>query len=496
MKSDFKKAISNSIIYSFGTFAPKLVGFILLPIYSKYFSITDFGVIGILEATAQIIIGIFGFGLYQGYFRWYFEDEAVPKRKGLFFTLLIVHIIIGIGLIITVIPLSKDLAVLLKIGEKNNKLILLLIFSSILQLIAVIPTTLMRLQEKAKLYSLTNLFQALIILSSNLILIRHFKMGIESIYYSQIFGLLIFIVFSLNYIIKNCSISFERRLLKKIINFSFPLLLSTIAVLILNQADRYFIQYFGVLDDVGLFTFGNRIANTLSILVISSFSFAIQPIIFKKMNDPDSKAFYSKTLTYSTILISILALLLAVFAKEIVYFFAKQDAYYNSYKIIPLCSLAIVFMLMKDISIIGLQIVKKTKIIAICIIISAMLSIILNITLIPILGINGAALAKAISAFIFFTLILQFSQKYYYIHFEYTKIFKIILIGSIVFIPTLFIDNNCSSIFMTYILKSLLSLFFPFGLIIFKVFNPSELIYLKSFFLNLLTNNSKIRNKN
>lgn len=491
MKTDFQKAISNSIIYSFGTFAPKLVGFILLPIYSKYFSLADFGVIGILEATAQIIIGIFGFGLYQGYFRWYFDDEVVPKRKGLFFTLLIVHIIIGIGLIISLILFSNDLAVLLKIGEKKKSLINLLLISSTLQLISVIPTTLMRLQERAKLFSTTNLIQALIILLSNLILISRFKMGIEAIYYSQIIGLLVFFIFSMKYIIKNCSISFERILLKKIINFSFPLLLSTIAVLILNQADRYLIQYFGILDDVGLFTFGNRIANTLNILVTSSFSFAIQPIIFQKMNDPNSRAFYSKTLTYSTIIITILALLLAVFAKEIVYLFAKQEAYYNSYKVIPLCSMAIVFMMMKDITIIGLQIVKKTKIIAICIIVSSILSIFLNLTFIPTLGINGAALAKAISAFIFFILILQFSQKYYYIHFEFIKIFKIILIGSIVFIPTLYIDNNFSSIFIIFIFKVLLLLSFPIGLIIFKVYNYSELISFKSNCLNLLNQKSK-----
>lgn len=84
MLADIKSTIKNSIIYGFGSLSSKLVGFILIPLYTKYLTVEDYGALGILEVSSQIFIGLFGFGLYQAFFRWYWDKRYSSKQAAIF----------------------------------------------------------------------------------------------------------------------------------------------------------------------------------------------------------------------------------------------------------------------------------------------------------------------------------------------------------------------------------------------------------------------------
>ena len=77
MQTKIKKILKNSAIYSTGNSATKLVGFVLIPIYTKYLSIEDFGVLGLVEVTSQILIGVFGLALYRAFIRWYWDPQIL-----------------------------------------------------------------------------------------------------------------------------------------------------------------------------------------------------------------------------------------------------------------------------------------------------------------------------------------------------------------------------------------------------------------------------------
>ncbi|MBK7212019.1 MAG: hypothetical protein IPH88_01720 [Bacteroidales bacterium] len=107
MLSDLKKIFSQSLIYGLGTMAPKLAGLILIPLYTKHFPLGDFGVIGLLDSVSQIFIGILGFSFYQGFFRWYFEKSVLDRRASLFYTLLVVHLLIAVLSVIVIWPSAE-----------------------------------------------------------------------------------------------------------------------------------------------------------------------------------------------------------------------------------------------------------------------------------------------------------------------------------------------------------------------------------------------------
>ena len=88
MLKDIKSSLKHSFIYGLGNLATKLVGFVLIPIYTdaKYLSVADYGALSILEITSQLLVAILGLSLYQGYVRWYWDLKTDDERKKLFFS--------------------------------------------------------------------------------------------------------------------------------------------------------------------------------------------------------------------------------------------------------------------------------------------------------------------------------------------------------------------------------------------------------------------------
>jgi O-antigen/teichoic acid export membrane protein len=72
MYKKLKKALKHTVIYSLGNISTKLVGFILLPLYTSYLSPAEYGILGLLEVSANIVVQMLGLSLYAGFQRWYY----------------------------------------------------------------------------------------------------------------------------------------------------------------------------------------------------------------------------------------------------------------------------------------------------------------------------------------------------------------------------------------------------------------------------------------
>jgi len=340
-------------------------------------------------------------------------------------------------------------------------------------MVVIMPSTLLRVQERARLYTLGNIIQMIVMLVITVYLIIVEKQGIEAIYHAQLAGLVTYLLILGRYIVINSEIKLEWKILNEIVRFCLPLVISSIAVVLLNQADRYIIKYFGKFSDVGLYTHGFKISNTLNILLVASISFAIQPMIFKKMDDPDNKRFYSKLMTYFVLVVMFFVLGMTLYGKEIVKIFSKREEYYEAYKVIPVLSFAILFNMMKDMAMIGLQITKKTKSIAWIVVVVSISGILMNLVLVPWLHNNGAALARLFASILFFGLVFFYSQRAYSIPYEMKKLFMMIMVGALLYLPVIWINDMGLEI--RIIVKTGLILVYPFLLFVMGFFEPIEI---------------------
>lgn len=477
MLADFRKLFRQSAIYGLGTLSTKLAGFVLIPLYTRSFTVAEFGILGLLEVSAAVVISVFSFSLYSGFFRWYWDKSTENKKESLFFTLTLFQLLIVAVTYIAALPLLKTISSLIFDTPQYSNLLQLMLISSLIQLLMVMPNTLLRLQEKPWLFTMANVLQLIFSLLVTVYFVSYQHSGLEGIYYGQIAGSIAFAAVLIRYTVKNMVFRLETQLLKEILIYCFPIFLSGTALVIFNVTDRYSIKVLGEMADVGLYSYGFKLANTLNVFLITSINFAIQPMIFRMMNAPDNKRFYSKLLTYYTFGTLIFGLGMMVFGLEISKLFAKRVEYFDAWTIFPYIIFSIVLGMMKDVVTTGLSISKKTKVIAFTVIIAASINLILNYILIKLMGNQGAALSKMLSMFVFFWLTFYYAQKVYPIPYELKRIFLMMSVAAALYIFSMLF--NSWQTFPRLGVKMLIVLSFPIILYFAGFFEKLEIDTIK-----------------
>ena len=479
MLKDIKSTVKNSLVYGLGNISVKLVGLVLIPIYTNpiYLSMDDYGVLAILEAGTQFFIAILGLALIQAFIRWYWDEKFKKNQKSILFTLVAFLILYSLLLFTFFYPYTNKISILLFAKPDFVYLLRLMFVSAILQMLAQVPLALLRLQEKAVFYSGVNLFKLSITLIVTIYLVVFARRGLEGIMEAQIIGNTLLLIVLLPFMIKNSALKFEARIILGMLAYSYPLVLGSISGILLSIFDRFTLNYMAELQDVGVYSLGFRISNTIKILIISSVQLAITPLLFRMMGKDGNQRFYSKVMTYFSFVVMIAVLAMSFFANEIVKVFSHDSGYWHAAIIIPVISFALFFGMLKENALIALHIKKKTKVIGIIILLIALLNLALNILLIPRYTILGASAATLFSQIVFFVVIYIFAQKAYFIPYEIWKISKMVLLALSLYILVSF--TNDLSLLVRLIIKPSILISFPFLLYFIGFYEKNEIQAIK-----------------
>jgi O-antigen/teichoic acid export membrane protein len=481
MLGSIKVSVKDTVIYGLGNVAVKVVGLILIPLYTnkEYFSVDDFGRLGLLEVSALVLTAVLASSLPQSLTRWYWDKEHVANQKGIFFMSFVSQLVISVVLCLLLLPLSGTFSELMFGKADWTRVIAYVIIGSGLQAINNIINTLMRLQSRAFLYTFTNLIKLLVVLSLTVYFILNLKMGLEGIYLAQVIGNILFIVILSGYSTTNSTIDFNKTVFREMSIYGFPLLLANISAVLLNVIDRYSLNSLAILKYVALYTMAFKVTSVLKLVVVDSIKLAVAPLMIKKISSPDNSRFYSKILLYTSFVLMLGILFISLFSLEIIKVLSNSKELWGAVVVIPILSLSIFFINMKEITVYGLHIVKKTKIIGSVVVITTILSLLLNIVLIPLWDITGSAIATLLSQLIYFGIIFYYAQKNYFIPYEYRKLIILFLLGTLFSFSSLFINDF--SLIIRLVIKSSLFLCFPFILYFFRFYDEIELQAISGF---------------
>ena len=473
-----------------GNVAVKIVGLILIPLYTdpKFFSTDQFGVLGILEISALVLTSMLASGLPQSLTRWFWDKEYKDNQKGIFFMSFSTQVIVSLIFCLALIPVSGTLSIMIFSKPDWARVITLVILASAIQSINNVINTLMRLQSRSILYSVTNLFKLISVLSLTLYFILSKKMGLEGIYLAQAIGNGIVVLLLLGYTLKNSRVFFDRIIFKSMNTYGFPLLLANISAALFTVIDRFSLNSLTVLKSVALYNLAFKISSVLKLVLADSMKLALGPMMIKRMDSPDNKRFYSKVLLYSSYVLMIGIVGVSFFSFEIIKVIATSKAFWDAVVIIPVLSLSIFFVNMKEVTVYGLHIAKKTRIIGIIVVFSTVLSLVLNFLLIPVWDITGAAVATLLSQFIYWYACYYYSQKAFYVPYEIGKLTLMVITGAVLSFSGLML--NGMDLLPRMIIKTLCLVSFPFILYLFNFYEPVELQSIRGF----INKWSKIKN--
>ncbi len=479
IRNNLKLALKNSAIYSLGPLSSKVVGFILLPLYTSHLTISEYGVLGIVDVTLQIFVSLFGLGLNWAFNRWYWDKEYVDKQKIIFFTLFAFLSLSSLFAVVVFLPFTQKASNILFDSARYAYLLKLMLIASALQIVSRLPNTLLKLQQRPVLFSVTNSVKLVFSLSFTIVFIVYLGRGINGIYEALIIANVVYFIFLSKYILQNMEWKFDWPLLREMLIFSLPLVGSSTATIVLNFADRYILKFIGGLGDVGVYSLGYKLSNTIKVFIIQSVILAVSPIIYKVMYDENSGLFYSRLMTYFGLGLMITVLGISMLGKELVMLLAKDKAYWDAYTIIPILSFAMFFIGLRYIAEIGLNIEKKTAVKAKIVVVVSLISIILNIIFIPLFQSIGASIAMLITQILFFYLNYRASQTHHPIPYEMTRFWKMLLPGLVIILIYMYVNQFSSTLIL--VLKIGLFVFYPIFLYIIKFYHANELDEMKQF---------------
>ena len=131
MLDQIKSTSKNSIVYGLGNVSVKLVGLILIPIYTdpSYLSLDDYGILGILESTSLLVAAFLGLALVQAHTRWYWDEAHLGRQKSINFSLLAFLTVISVLACFAFYPFAGRFSELLFQTDKYRYLLRLMFFS-------------------------------------------------------------------------------------------------------------------------------------------------------------------------------------------------------------------------------------------------------------------------------------------------------------------------------------------------------------------------------
>lgn len=403
------KFFRNSLMYTIGSMLTPIAGFIILPIYTNYLSPSEYGImttVQTLSSMVQILLALALAGAITRFYYDYLDDETKQKKYlgsifGFVFAfssvvsviLLLSHQFIG-DIIFNNIPIKPYYFYMVGIAW----------LSSLVEL----PMALFRAQEKAGTFISLNALRAIGTMLVTAYLIINKGFGAEGALIAQLVLSIMIILVAHTLQWKNFILSFKLDYIKASLLFSIPLLPHTMSGWIINSADRIILEKYVTLGEIGVYSLAIQVSAVLG-LFYSSVNNALVPryTILRKNNSELEAKKLLKIFLLIVIVSGLLSIPFALLGTKLI----TSSDYHEALILIPILLVGQIINGLYFIPVANLFYTKSTKSIATSSATAALINIVINILLIPYIGIWGAVWATVISQIIRLLLIYYSSRK-------------------------------------------------------------------------------------
>ena len=263
----------------------------------------------------------------------------------------------------------------------------------------------------------------------NILFLAVFSWGINGYLWASVlanvFSTLIVLVYGR--LIEYIGFSFDKHYLRSMLKYSIPLIPNTLFWWIMQSADRYVITFVLTSSDNGIYAAANKIP-TIIIALSNIFIQAWQLSSVDEAKSRDKSEFYSNIFqTLSMVVVCSASFIMLIL--PYVYKVYVNAAYYDGWTCVPYLLIAMVFSCYSSFLGTNYVAMKKTKGVFLTTVIGAVVNILLNFVLTPIMGIKGTALATAASFFITWVVRAIDTRKFVTLNYSFsTVIIPLVLI--------------------------------------------------------------------
>ena len=405
----------NTMIFTIGNLATRLIVFFLIPLYTNVLSTSEYGVVDLIITVATLIIPVLTLNIMESVMRFNL-DKGVNHNEITKIGLIILGFAIVFGLVL--IPVCY-------LYNPFKGLGIYLYLYCISSAACQIALADLRGKELLVQYSLGNVINTFLIAGFNILFLVYLKLGISGYLLAYIIANTMVAIYALfvgkGY--KAIWVKYDKAKMKEMIMYSVVLIPNSFMWWIMNSSDHIMVTGMIGVEANGIYAISYKFPTLIS-TVTGIFNQAWSYSAIKEEDSEDIAIYTNKIFREMINIIMLVGLGIMTFIKPFLKIYVANN-YYVAWKYTPFLIIGCVFLTLGTFMSTSYTVHKDSKGFLLSGTIGAMLNILLNLILIPKIGVYGAAIATCVSYISVFVFRIFHTRKY-----MVYKLTKGFLIGS------------------------------------------------------------------
>jgi O-antigen/teichoic acid export membrane protein len=433
-----RRLATTGAAYTAASIVSKLIAVALLPLYTRYLTTGDYGAAEVMFAAVVSISIVVRFGLIEALLRFYYKEDEDPARvvatsfAALFWFATLAALI--------ALPFAGPISEALLADPAPDLARISIGGLWVLTMIEYL-LTLFRLEERARAFFVTTILNVLAAIALTVVLVVGADEGARGLLIGSYASGAVFVIALIFVHRRRLSLRFERPLLRRLMRFGLPTMPAELSLYGLNFVDRIIIVHAIGVSEAGLYSLGVKFAQAVNVLV-RGFQLAWPPLAYSIRDDDEARRVYATVVTLFVAACAFVVTGMWLLSRWIVRALAAPE-FFGSYEVIGLIATGVTLYALYMVLVVILGRTGRTEFNFPATGAALVANIVLNLILVPPLGIVGAGIALVASYLVVLTLMYGFTQRLFPVPYEWARLARIVAIsGALVAIGELLLPAD------------------------------------------------------
>ena len=425
--TELRRLGKHSAIYGFGGLVQRILAVLLLPVYTRYLSPSDYGIVETLIALTTVLVITLRLGITNAFFRFYFdrpdpEHRRLVLRTSFWFTMGMATLGLVVGA-----AFSREISSVL-FGSADEAEVVAAAFVGLwAQMNYEQLTSLFRVEERSVAYVTASLANVALTIGATLALVVALDAGPLGVVVGNFTGTLLVYAALVGYRREQLGLQFDRGLFREMNRFGMPLVPSALLLWVTNFSDRFFLVKLADTQEVGLYSVGVRIASAMALL-LTAFRTAWPAFAYSIDDDREARGTYAFVLTYLVLVTSWVAATLALVSPWLVEWMAAPQ-FARSADVVGPLAFSVVAYAGYVVVVIGVGRARRTQFNWVVTGAAAVVNVALNLLLIPPYGMMGAAVATIAAYVTMFAGMTWWAQRIFPVPYQWRRVLTAVVVA-------------------------------------------------------------------
>jgi O-antigen/teichoic acid export membrane protein len=427
----------SSLVYGLGNYGVKLVGFLLIPVYTRYLTPSDYGVMSLVSTFGQALFIFLNLGQSTALFRFYYDDDTPAGRQRVIAGSLWITLIVSTPLALVALVSSRPTAGAL-LGETSlGPLVAIGVLTVTCRQLLRLPFAVFRADDRDTRYAAWSIARTALSAALAIAFVVGLHMGVRGVLLSALVAEATCCVILLPRLLGALRTGWPGKELREQLAFGLSLVPGAMAGFVLELSNRFFLRHYGNLHEVGLFSLGCRFGEIVS-FIVSAIQLAWPQFVFSNRRSPGAQGLYAYATTYYVGVMLFLCLALSMLAPEVIGLMAAP-AFHAAAAVVPLIALAYFCEGLCYVGTIGIMLQKRPLVRSGAVAVAAAVNIGLNFVLIPRFGMLGAAAGTLIGFTVQAAIQITVALRYYPIPYQWNRFARLFGLAGALYAASLFV---------------------------------------------------------